>query len=432
MNATRAKDPLAFLDSLDSGRIRLGLDPVLNVLRRLGDPHRRIRSVLVAGSNGKGSVSAMIAAILQGNGFRTGLYTSPHLRDFRERIRVDGRLISRRDLHERIEEVRACLGNEDITYFEFATAVAFRHFEHCRTDIAVLEVGLGGRLDATNVVTPELSIITNVCLEHRDYLGKTLQEIAREKAGVVKERGICITGARTGKVVEVLTETCKRRRSRLIRLGKDFRIRSGTGGVFTYRGIGLELKHVRAPLKGRHQEENAALALAAAETLQMKGWRLDPERMLTGLGGTRWEGRMEVLEGNPLLVLDGAHNPAGTEALVKALARDFPGRRVIFIVGVLRDKNFRLMLKRLAPAACGIIAAGIGNDRALSPAEVAGEARRRHGRVVEADGISAALQAAFAMAKAEDLICITGSLYLVGEAKKHLAKMRSCEAAGMR
>jgi len=259
------RDPLGFLDSLDSGRIRLDLDPLLAVLRRLGDPHRRIRSVLVAGSNGKGSVSAMISSLLIENGFKTGLYTSPHLTDFRERIRINGHLIPRRELHERIEEVRACIGSEDITYFEFATAVAFCHFRRCGTDIAVLEVGLGGRLDATNVVTPELSIITNVCMEHTEYLGKTLREIAAEKAGVIKERGVCVTGARAGKAIEVLSETCRRRGSMLYRLGKDFRIRSGGGGSFRYRGIGLDLPRVRAPLTGRHQEENAA------EDLQLLG-----------------------------------------------------------------------------------------------------------------------------------------------------------------
>ncbi|MDD2672572.1 MAG: bifunctional folylpolyglutamate synthase/dihydrofolate synthase [Syntrophales bacterium] len=428
------RDPLGFLDSLDSGRIRLDLDPLLAVLRRLGDPHRRIRSVLVAGSNGKGSVSAMISSLLIENGFRTGLYTSPHLTDFRERIRIDGRLIPRRELHERIEEVRACIGSEDITYFEFATAVAFCHFRRCGTDIAVLEVGLGGRLDATNVVTPELSIITNVCMEHTEYLGKTLREIAAEKAGVIKERGVCVTGAGAGKVIEVLSETCRRRGSKLYRLGKDFRIRSGGGGSFRYRGIGLDLPRVRTPLTGRHQEENAALAIAAAEILTQKGWLLDTERTLAGLGRTRWDGRMEVVGEKPLLILDGAHNPAGAEALNKSLARDFPGRRIIFIFGVLRDKNFRRMLKTLAPAAWRIVASGIRNDRALSAGEVAAEARRRHNRVFEAECVAEALESALAMAGPDDLVCVTGSLYLVGEAKMLLEKVKAGkkETGGLR
>ena len=243
------QDTFAYLSGLDRAGIRLGLEPIVDLLDRLHNPQHAFPSILIAGTNGKGSVAAMTASILTRGGFRTGLYTSPDLVDPRERIRVDGRMITEAEAALCAEKVREQI-REEITYFEFLTAMAFVHFQEQQVQIAVLEIGLGGRLDATNVVTPLVSVITNISLEHRDYLGNTLEKIAREKGGIVKEGGICLTAARQGRVVETLEAICRERGARLHRVGKELRTVTHGDGTFSCRSLKRRYGRLTCPLPG--------------------------------------------------------------------------------------------------------------------------------------------------------------------------------------
>ena len=266
--------PLGYLKSLESRGVHLDLGPVRRSLERLGHPERASRAILVAGTNGKGSIAAMLASILKAAGYRVGLYTSPHLIDFKERIRINGHRISQAALINLTREVRLGLEVEprlELTWFEFITVLAFLHFARHETDIDVLEVGMGGRLDATNVVDPEVSVISNISLEHREYLGDTLDKITAEKAGIVRDKGTCATGSRNRAVVSTLEKICRGRRARLVRLGHDIRVRSEGTGKFSYFGLSRRYRHLCAPLRGKHQLDNAAVALGAIELLETRG-----------------------------------------------------------------------------------------------------------------------------------------------------------------
>ncbi|MBN2516203.1 MAG: bifunctional folylpolyglutamate synthase/dihydrofolate synthase [Deltaproteobacteria bacterium] len=412
-------DPLEYLTHLKSKGINLDLGPVTRLLRSLGNPHKNYRTVLIGGSNGKGSVAAIISSILTRGGFTVGLYTSPHLVDFRERIRINNRLIEQEDLLQLIDQVRNVV-TEDVTYFEFATAIAFVHFYRCRVDLAILEVGMGGRLDATNVVDPEVSVITNVSLEHQRYLGRNLNSIAREKGGIIKRNGICLTAAKQTTVIKMLEHICSTRQSRLYRLGKEIRIRRSKGETFSYDGISKTYKNLSVPLMGRHQIDNAALALAALELLEDTGYSIAEETIVHGLREVRWEGRLEVLNDNPRLVVDGAHNPAAISVLYRTLKDDFTYDRLILIFGVLKDKNYRAMLRRLAPLADEIIVTGPREERALQPDALRPVAHYYNRNVEVIDDSRKALLTAVRRARTHDLICVTGSLYLVGEIKQAL------------
>jgi dihydrofolate synthase/folylpolyglutamate synthase len=410
-------DPLEYLTHLKSKGINLDLGPVTRLLRSLGNPHENYRTVLIGGSNGKGSVAAMLSSVLTRGGFTVGLYTSPHLIDFRERIRINNRMIEQEDLSHLIDQVRNVV-TEDVTYFEFSTAVAFLHFYRCQVDVAVLEVGMGGRLDATNVVDSDVSVITNVSLEHQRYLGRKLNSIAREKGGIIKRNGICLTAAKQATVIKTLEHICSDRQSRLYRVGKEIRVTRSKGGTFSYDGISKTYQNLSIPLMGRHQVDNAALALAALELLEDNGYSIAEETIVRGLREVRWEGRLEILNDNPRLIVDGAHNPAAISVLYRALKDDFTYDRLILIFGVLKDKNYDAMLRKLAPLADSIIVTRPKEERALQPDTLRSVAHHYNKNVEVIDDPRQALLQAVRRAHAHDLICVTGSLYLVGEIKQ--------------
>jgi dihydrofolate synthase/folylpolyglutamate synthase len=413
------QDTLVYLSSLNKMGIRFGLEPITNLLERLCTPQKSFPAVLIAGTNGKGSVAAMMASMLSAGGFKTGLYTSPDLIDFRERIRIDGVMIGREDATSCGKQVKDEI-TEDISYFEFLTAMAFLHFAQQRVDIAVMEIGMGGRLDATNVVSPLVSVITNISLEHREYLGSTLEKITREKGGIIKEGGACLTAARQRRVLATLKTVCIERGAALYRLGKEIRIRSHPDGTFSYYGFKRNYKRLVCPLAGKHQVANAALALGAIELIEEAGFRVDEHAVTKGLRETRWEGRLELLQQSPMLLVDGAHNPAGVATLCRALKNDFSGHRVILVFGVLGDKNYRAMVKMLFPFASQVILTQPSSDRSLPLDVLLTSALYCHEdvRVIEKPGD--ALQFALSHAAADDLVCVAGSLYLVGEIKKIL------------
>jgi len=411
------RESLAYLKSLNPLGIRLGLDPVRSLLQRLGNPQESCPAVLIAGTNGKGSVAAMTASLLTAAGFRTGLYTSPDLIDFRERIRIDGRMIRREEIVACAEAVKRGV-RETVSYFEFLTAMAFLYFEKEKVDIVVLEVGLGGRLDATNVVTPLVSVITNISLEHREYLGNTLEKIAREKGGIIKERGICLTAARQKPVIDTLEGICRERGASLYRVGKEIRTTIHRDGTFSYRGIGRSFERLTCPLIGRHQISNVALALGAVEMIGDAGFRVNDAAVSKGLKEAQWEGRLEILQRSPMLLVDGAHNAAGAAALRQAFLNDFPHRRLILVFGVLGDKDYRTMARRLFSLADRVILTHPQSERALPPDSLRPLAEKFNKAIEVINNPGDALRRALSLAGKNDLVCAAGSLYLVGEIKR--------------
>ena len=414
------QNPIPYLEGLKQRGINLSIGPISRLLARLDNPQTKYKSILIGGTNGKGSTAAMLASILMKEGMNVGLYTSPHIRDFRERIRINGDMIPEDALCTLVDKVRREI-KEDVTYFEFTTALAFLYFCQCEVNIAVVEVGMGGRLDATNLISPEISVITNISLEHQRYLGNDLESIAGEKGGIIKENGICITAAKSRKVVDTLEEICAQSGSEFYRMGRDIRIRRSEKGSFSYYGINKRYKGLRSSLSGGHQVENAALALAVVDILTAKGIDINDNSVIEGLRDVKWEGRLELVSRNPWIVVDGAHNPAGISSLCDSLLADFSYRRLIVVFGVLRDKDYAGMLKKLMPLADRIILTRPKEERAACTEDLLSVTSLYHDHVEAIDDSAKALARARLLAGVDDLVCVAGSLYLVGEIKEHLS-----------
>ena len=419
-------DPYTYLAGLNIDSMRFGLEAITELLMRLGNPQNSYKTILIAGTNGKGSTAAMTASILHSACYKVGLYTSPHLIDVRERIVVSGRKITKSEFSQTIANVKSRL-KQPVTYFEFLTAMAFLYFQRQQVDIAVLEVGLGGRLDATNVCQPMVSVITNIGFDHTAYLGNSLTAITREKAGIIKQKGICITAAKQKKVLEVFNRICFDRRAKLYCLGSDIRIKRQKDGLLTYYGLQRNFKNLPLPLLGRHQCSNAALALAAVEICGKNGFQVDDAAISRGLANTHWDARLEILQNNPLFLLDGAHNPAGMRVLCQALKNDYSYRRLIFIFGVLADKNYREMLQIMAKLSPQIILTQLKAGRAVPVADMACVLNKRGYPAIVTENVGKAIEWARAIADKQDLICATGSLYLAGEVKQIFPQTVSCD-----
>jgi dihydrofolate synthase / folylpolyglutamate synthase len=409
--------PSAYLTSLNVDKMHFGLKAITELLLRLGNPQNSFKTILIAGTNGKGSTAAMTSSILYSAGYKVGLFTSPHLIDVRERIVINGKKIPLKDFNRTIAYVKDKM-EQQVTYFELLTAVAFVYFQNQKVDIAVLEVGLGGRLDATNVCHPLVSVITNIAFDHTAYLGNTLESITREKAGIIKRNGICITAARQKKVMEILKNVCLCRRAKLYCLGRDIKIKKQKDGFFTYRGLCRNIKNLTIPLRGEHQLSNAAMALAAIELCEKKGFSVDDMAIYAGLKNTHWEARMEIIQNHPLFILDGAHNPAGIDVLCRSLKNDFSFRRLILIFGALADKDYRMMLQKIAPLASIIILTQIKTGRAVQVSDIMQTIKKMGYTAMVTKDINQAIKRAMALAKKQDLICATGSFYLAGEVKQ--------------
>jgi dihydrofolate synthase/folylpolyglutamate synthase len=417
--------------------MKFGLRNTEAALTNLGEPQRRLRFAHVAGTNGKGSVCAMLEGVLRAAGLKTGLYTSPHLTDFRERIQVRGRWLPVSRLSPLISRVRRAAEGIPLTFFEFATVMALEEFARRGVEAAVLEVGMGGRLDATNIVSPEVCVITNVSREHTEHLGRTVRLIAAEKAGIIKPNVPVVTAAR-GAALEVIEARSRELGAPLLRLGRDFGCRARHDGgqegsqVIDYHGLGRRLRGVRLGLAGHHQAANAALALAAAEIIAERlGRPLPEEAVRRGLAEVSWPGRLERLGSAPLLLLDGAHNPAGARALAAYLS-GIEGR-LILVVGMLRNKDSAAMLRALLPLAERLIACAPKSDRALPAAEIAAQAERLGMAAVEVvPEVGRAVFKALELAKPDGTLCVCGSLYTVGEAREWLLAASAPAGPGRR
>ncbi len=402
--------------------IILGLSTIQGILDGLGNPQETFRSIHVAGTNGKGSVASALATIFQLAGYKVGLYTSPHLVHFNERIRVNGQPITNDRVVATYEAVRSVhRGDREPTFFEFSTAMAFHEFGHQQVDWAIIETGMGGRLDATNMIAPKLSIITNISLEHQSYLGKTISQIAYEKAGIIKPGIPVVTGVSQKSAESVILEQAERKQAPVYRSGKEFRTRRNRGSEsFTYYGgEGSVHKGMRAGLLGRFQINNAALVMAACEILDLKETaRLPIADVRKGLLENRWPGRLEILSETPTVLLDGAHNMAAVRLLSQFLSERFSGRHITLVSGILDDKAYPEMLALLLPLCTKAILTQPKIDRSIPPDALRKEAEKIIRDVTVIPDAPAALRHAIETSRPEDVVCVAGSLYLVGEIKE--------------
>jgi dihydrofolate synthase / folylpolyglutamate synthase len=424
---------------------KFDLDHMRKLAAALGHPQRRFPSVLIAGTNGKGSTAATLSSICTAAGYRTGLYTSPHLLSVNERIKIDGEPIS--DVEFAVTYDRVELAAKDLvargelpwhpSFFEMLTGMMFEYFASAAVELAVLEVGMGGRLDATNIADPCISVITDIDFDHQKFLGNTLPEIAREKAGIMRPSGTVVLLPQHPQVNETLGHEIIERNARPVSAVKNMpplvpgaNQRAGRN-AFALEVMGQEIQ-IQFPLAGRHQLRNLALAITAAEELNRCGFKILPAHVEQGVRNTRWPARFQVVPpaaGAPEIVLDVAHNPAGAWALRSALSTLYEDRPLTFIFGAMRDKAISEIASILFPLAELVIATQANHPRAASPGEISDLGRPTQTEILEEASVAAALDRARAAAGAKGVVVITGSIYIVGEALGILAQGKVGEGA---
>lgn len=399
-----------------------GLSRTRELLKRVGDPHQKLKYVHITGTNGKGSTAAMVASVLAQAGLTVGLYTSPHLWSFHERFQVNGVPISD-DALGRIAErvIQAGRGMEDpATEFELMTAVGMLYFLEAGCDLVVLEVGLGGRMDSTNVIpAPEVAVITNIGLEHTRELGDTLAQIATEKSGILKPGCDAVLYHQSGEVEKVVSDACRRQGIPLTLTDPEGLRVLGSGRegqTFTYRDWGT----FHISLLGRYQLYNAATALEVVAALVRRGWRISEEAVTRGLRAAVWPARMELVRRKPDMILDGGHNPQCMGALRRALEELYPNRKILFMTGVLSDKDYPSMLGELLPLSKGFVTITPDSDRALSAGELAQYLRQAGAEAQPCGSVSEGIRTVLDLAQPDDVVCVCGSLYMIGEARHAL------------
>ncbi|MDL1970684.1 MAG: bifunctional folylpolyglutamate synthase/dihydrofolate synthase [Candidatus Desulfofervidaceae bacterium] len=412
------KDALRFLDGLQCKGIKPGLKDIAHALAYFGHPQLQFPTVHIAGTNGKGSTAAIVASVLEKAGYKVGLFTSPHLHSVRERIQINRKSILKTDFAQLVAEIKSRLPLS-LTYFEFLTLLAFLYFAKKRVDMAVIETGLGGRLDATNLLLPKVSIITNVHLEHQKWLGWSLKDITLEKGGIIKPHVPLITGVNQPQAISLLQTLCCLKHAPFYRLGKDFRYRT-QGECFHYYGLEKNFHHLKINLFGPHQIRNASLALGAIEILTRNNFfSIQQTHIRKGLEDVVWPGRFELIKERPHIVLDGAHNPAGARALKNAICQCH-FNRLFLILGVMQDKDIKRMVKTLAPLADVAIVTTPNIERAARAEDLEKLAQTYAREVKIAPSVEEAIELALTFAKNDDLVLATGSLYTVAEAREVL------------
>ena len=425
-------EALKYIYDLNKYGIKLGLKNIKYLLFLLGNPHQKLNIIHVGGTNGKGSTSSLICSILKSAGFKVGLYTSPHLVDFTERMKINYRSINQKKVATLLERIKPFVEKvahtpyyTHPTFFEVITAMAFIYFFEEKVDFLVLEVGLGGRLDATNVCEPLISVITHLDYDHMDKLGNSLEEIAREKGGIIKSGGIVITSNQFEKADQEINKIARQRNSIIYKVGREIKyeiIKSDLKGIiFNLHGIYNNYINLHIPLLGRHQAENAATAITAVEALKIKGICISKKAIRDGLEKVKWPGRLEIIQKNPILILDGAHNPNGVKVVRQTLEEIFCYHRLVLVLGIFADKDYKKMIKIIAPLADLIIATKAKNPRATPPQIIAKEAAQYidRNKIMVTKNIPQAINYAIFNSHKDDLICITGSLYTIGEAKRY-------------
>ncbi len=415
-NKLSYKEALQYLYGLQKYGIKFGLSKTSNLLNVFGNPHRGQKYIHIGGSNGKGSVAAMLESILLRSGLKVGFYSSPHLVRFLERFRINGQeMAPEKAAGIATELMHVITPGHPPTFFEVTTAMALIYFAREKVDIAIMEVGMGGRLDATNVIRPLVSAITNISLEHQFFLGSRLMDIAKEKAGIIKRGVDLVTAATQPSVIRLFESLCEQKKAPFWRVGRDVRYRSDEKG-FHYYGLRRNFKGLELALKGQFQNRNAALSLAVIELLEGKGFKLSSHDIAEGLKDVSWPGRMQVISREPLIILDGAHNPNAIKALARSITCGFAYKRLILVIGVMEDKDIAKIMRGILPIADYVIYTRPIYYRAASPERLLKEASplRKPGKVVPL--LSKALDMARAMARPKDMVLVSGSLFTVGEA----------------
>jgi dihydrofolate synthase / folylpolyglutamate synthase len=428
IDALPSESTYEWLCSFDKYGWIFGLERISFLLERLGNPHCKLQVIHVAGTNGKGSVCQYVSSILQKAGYRVGLYLSPHVEHFSERIVVNNQEISDEDIAMLVAQVRPLVedmkkNNNTPTFFEIVTALAFLYFKDQRVDYAVVEVGLGGRFDATNVVIPLVSVITNISLEHTDILGKDLVSIAGEKAGIIKEHVPVVTAA-SNDARTTIQKVAQEKNAPIVCIERTMWKRTSFHEniqEFVIQGAFKDYT-VKTSLLGIHQGENIAVAIVAVEQLQMSGVFIADGGILDGIAAATHPGRMEIVSEKPFILLDGAHNPDGMAVLATTLQQDFSFHRLILVLGILKDKDIATMLSTILPLADVLIVTRSANLRAADPLALKQmiEQNDVHKKVFVENSIPEALNHAKRLAKRSDLICVSGSLFTVGEARTYL------------
>lgn len=414
------------------GDIRLGLERVQYLLDRLGNPEKKLKYVHVGGTNGKGSTTAMVSSILSCAGYKVGTFTSPHLSDFTERIVIKGKKIPEGEVVRLFDKIMPFVEmmkkekGDTPTFFEFITALTLQYFFENKVDIAVMEVGLGGRLDSTNVINPEVSVITNIALEHTDILGNTRTKIAIEKAGIIKHDSALITAV-DPPIYKIFKNVCGEMNSDIYLVGSDIKVKGVESTeehqVFDIEGFKKQYKGVYCRLVGDHQLCNAGCAFGAVEVLNRKGFKISEGAFKNGLKTVVWPGRLELMQKNPKVVLDGAKDPLAMKALKEALTKIFKYKKLITVIGVSSDKKAKLMLDQIAPISDLLITTKHEvMGRALDPKELAKMILGYNKSVIVTENVGDALDEAMKYADKDSLICITGSLFIVGEARERWHK----------
>lgn len=424
---------LDYISSFGRFGSRPGLERMQWLLEKLGHPERDMKFVHVAGTNGKGSTTAFIHGILQAAGYRVGMYTSPYLEAFTNRIGANGQDISEADLVDLVQRLQPMLDEVNsgelgpITQFEVTTALAIAYYHQIKLQLVVWEVGLGGRLDATNVVNPLVSVITNIGLDHTEVLGETLAKIASEKAGIIKAQVPVVTAVEDDEAWQVISQQAENLDAPVWLLGRDFRYErrsfSLAQQVFDYEDGDGSLPGLCTSLLGEHQCRNAATAVAAVRQLVRKGIAIPEDAYARGLAETRWPGRLEIMSEQPLILVDGAHNPHGTRVLRQALQDYLPARKIVMVLGILKDKERQEMFAHLLPLASRVIFTAPQYGRATDPALLLADAKNFDLPAKTVSGVAAAINLALAELKTDEVLLVAGSLYTVAEAREHLKKV---------
>lgn len=402
------------------------LKHVEELLNRMGNPQLSATTVHIAGTKGKGSVAVMIARVLSNSGHKTGVYTSPHLHNLRERINIDGSLISEAEfatamaeIKPFIEAMRQDTSLRQLTYYEALTVLAFAYFQKRHVDFQVLEVGLGGRLDATNVTRPLVCIITPISLDHTQILGNSLQEIAREKAGIIKPGCWAVLSPQPEEAASVISGICREKRARMLQVGKDVTWRQ-TGADLHQQSLVVDGRtstyQISIPLLGDFQLENAATAVAALEILASEGFAISPVSIANGLAQVKWPGRFQILREHPTLLVDGAHNVASVKRLVSNIKAYFPHKKAFLVFGTSRDKDIPGIIKELVSFSPQIIVTQASHSRAAPLSTLVTEFAKRGMKPETEETVVGAISRALSLANEADVICVTGSLFVVGEA----------------
>ena len=402
----------------------LGLSRITELLQLMGNPHKKLKFVHIAGTNGKGSTAAMLASVLSEAGYKTGLHTSPYIHSFGEYMQINGISISDSQVIDLANELREYLSKmQDLpTQFEIIIALAFLHFYRQQCDIVVLEVGMGGRLDATNVIdTPEVAVITSIGLDHMEELGDTYDKIASEKAGIIKYGGVAVCHPQMPSVEQVIRSKCDGQCTQVCFIDSDdIKLNSFNleGQFFSYK----DAEEILIPLLGQHQLYNAAVAMETVYALRRKKWHISDDALKNGLKKTKWPGRFEILMKSPIFILDGAHNPQSIQTILNNLILLFPNRKFIFLFGVLEDKDYKQMTEILLPHASLFLTIAPENPRALSSENLASHIKNYNVDAIACKTIEKGVEKALETADKDDIICALGSLYLVGSIRSRLLR----------